>query len=955
MNIDVVEPVSRLHLQNAKVTALHYTGLMLFAAFATAELSIIKVNNTTEPVRSAARSLRSFRSANDIKGTFSDNEQLQLYTVEKTFKVVAPLTRLEAIPVFGGNNRKMLVAGTTDMLYIYEWAGPHFNLVATLDESRGWAHIHYFPGPRLLYVSVKKRLLVYKIVQKSRNIFAFDVVKEMSFRDRIRAIFRQKNGRACLVLNNTFVSIDDDFGVNLTSFDETLYSSTSYFGLSGSGPDIKVVELKDAAVLTYNTGAGVIEQVEDDLALVPSAIKFPVIPSKVLFISPTYLLVLYSKRFEIIEIGSGDKIQEINHSLGANVCVSAVESLLVVGSSNRIFHFNVAPIQKQMDQYLTLRSRMSRDMKKNARLLGIEKAISLVESLEQDDDFFIQSGNRSPSLKQKLLTLRDLQRERAIALFEGFAKYHEALVELGSEWLLSFDDILRLFPPYLNGKLDQNLSLKASHRSSAICDVGADEVELTSLESTDSDAVGKKSERLKRFEKAVSNLIIYLTEQRRLYNQFLSSSDSVPTIPWKSVEITPFDIHPDLESMQLTAFLETMAMAIDTSLFLCYFYNKPMLLGPLLRLPSNRCNAKVVRDCLIRRLQKSQEHSMNELLDFYFGRGLHKEALDMLQHQNMSKGDMLALSYLKRLQNNHLNVIFEYAKWVLSKDPLERAESLFMSETYECESYDTKRVLEFITDDLKNGALEVRYLEWLIHESDLPVGREQLGSDFSTKLCLAYLQRLKSGDDCYGKLSNLLQNNTAYDPWTVLKHVPVDEDRLLRLTVFIYKRLGEHQKSVDVLFNQLNDLPAAMFYCATLYNDSDKKAGALLLHKLMEDLLMDYEENIDLLAMLLNLEGSKMSMPRVLTTLPSSFPLQKILTFLQDSIRQCDNGVHDARLKSELYKVGSFKMKYEVLKAQSTSFTLLARRCGVCGKRLGNGVLYAYIDGGVAHFLCVEH
>ena len=99
-----------------------------------------------------------------------------------------------------------------------------------------------------------------------------------------------------------------------------------------------------------------------------------------------------------------------------------------------------------------------------------------------------------------------------------------------------------------------------------------------------------KAQNIRKFIKAVNNLIIYLTDQRRILSTFMDKD----VLTWKNIEINPSDIYPEFDGN-----LETVATVIDTSLFLCYFYCKPMLLGPLLRLPNNYCDSKIVNECLL--------------------------------------------------------------------------------------------------------------------------------------------------------------------------------------------------------------------------------------------------------------------------------------------------------------------------------------------------------------------
>ena len=86
------------------------------------------------------------------------------------------------------------------------------------------------------------------------------------------------------------------------------------------------------------------------------------------------------------------------------------------------------------------------------------------------------------------------------------------------------------------------------------------------------------------------------------------------------------------------------------------------------------------------------------------------------------------------------------------------------------------------------------------------------------------------------------------------------------------QEVGEHEKSIDVLFNQLNDLDAAMEYCLEIYNRQQSSSlGSSLFYKLLEDLLMNYHENCELIVRLLSEHGAKIPILKTLSVLPRSF------------------------------------------------------------------------------------
>ncbi|ODV70524.1 vacuolar carboxypeptidase Y [Hyphopichia burtonii NRRL Y-1933] len=1015
MNIDIIKPFNRLDISSSssKVSSLHFAHSKLYVGYYNGDLSVHLAGNG-QANRKIQRSLNPQKSFNEVKGLFNDNNHSQLFSLESKFSNVtengSSIDSISVLPLANDSSKTILAIGSAGVLRIVEAVGRRIHTIMMFDEAKSYVGYEYLSDQQKFIIAAKKKVLVYDVVQKSRNITHFNKIKELSLKDKVKAIGIIPNQEILIASVYDFVLLDiETFGLKSLPVDESsLYNfnhstSFSYFGISYSGPQTQIINIssnktlliKDTQVVSLITKDGspcIIEQ---------SPIKFSTIPIRISFIKPLYLVLIYPKKIDIIDIKTGDLIQRFHQQINSNSIFTTIDSdNFIMGSGTDILIFKVLDLKNQIHQYLSIRgagshSKNTIDPKNDLRLIGLEKAISLV-SLEND---------KEEDQKNKLLYIRTFYITKAKILFESYSKYHESLVDISSEWLIPYDEILPLFPDFLNGEkynpndamtinsVDSGRSISPNivkrilvsdiegnkHNNST--DSGT-ENEANSKISTPSSPSSKpqqqmnlqhKSQHMRKFSKALNNLIVYLTDQRRIHANFLDNRD----LEWKGVKVNPVDIYPILENAQdkkqLNSQLRQIATTIDTSLFLCYYYMKPMLLGPLLRLPNNNCNARIVNECLLSDLHKHTDQLQNflkELLDFYFGRKLHKDALEMLyklaheekkddhEFDRFIGGVDLTIQYLNKLGNEHLDLIFKFAHWVITEetDDIKHGELLFMNDLYECESYNNTKVLDYFISVIKSDELAIRYLEWLLFESDVFDGKQHL--KFYTRLCLLYLKKLKEGaDKWYPKLYNFLETSTSYEPWTVLKNIPTSEDRYLRLTIFIYKRLGEHDKSIDVLFNQLDDLDAAMTYCSDIYyQPHNKTTGENLLHKLMEDLLIHYDENLDKIEKLLILQGSKMSILRILTSLPNSFPMNKLSIFLQANLRNIQELLHDSRLAQQLYKVGSQKTRHKLLTKQSEGYPVQNARqlCGICNKKLGYTVLSIDKNNQVVHYGCFQ-
>ncbi|OVF06577.1 putative vacuolar morphogenesis protein [Clavispora lusitaniae] len=119
---------------------------------------------------------------------------------------------------------------------------------------------------------------------------------------------------------------------------------------------------------------------------------------------------------------------------------------------------------------------------------------------------------------------------------------------------------------------------------------------------------------------------------------------------------------------------------------------------------------------------------------------------------------------------------------------------------------------------------------------------------------------------------------------------------------------------------------------------------------------MHYGENQSRVVKLLELQGDKMDILRILTALPNSFPLHKVRLFFHETLRKQDESLNASRITSQLYKVGSIKVRNKWLETQSASVTINSGKqlCNICHTNLGYSVLCIDTDGQVVHYGCLN-
>ncbi|GME69324.1 unnamed protein product [[Candida] boidinii] len=258
----------------------------------------------------------------------------------------------------------------------------------------------------------------------------------------------------------------------------------------------------------------------------------------------------------------------------------------------------------------------------------------------------------------------------------------------------------------------------------------------------------------------VSELLPYLTDCRRKLNRLLNPDS--PTFQYKGIFISRSIYLPessdddnrgenvqggDHNDSELNSKLDNgsnetenkllgLSKLVDTTLFSSYLLTNSRMVGPLLRVNNNCDNNIVINSLKSRKMYR-------ELIDFYFTKNLHKDALDLLfdlgNNEDNDDGDSTAINnngaylkgpiptinYLQKLNNDYLDLIFEYCQWPISLNS-DYFDLIFMNDTIECESLNHLKIIEFLSNSSinnnnnnnnnnvdDNDELFIRYLEFL--------------------------------------------------------------------------------------------------------------------------------------------------------------------------------------------------------------------------------------------------
>lgn len=877
-----------------------------------------------------------------------------------------------------------------------------FSLTTVLPDSAG-ARLAVC-SPTFIVIAVKKELIIYT---HSGNVVARLPVKE-----KVRLLCQHDSSHIVVASSAVLYKLSlESFELTEIHIDRSLLSS-SYFGSSSLDVfacESSITFVQDTLVVFFDTEGHQIRRIH--LVEKPVAIGF---------VDPIYMVVIYGNIIEVYARTSGIRLQTIQ-STSLYTCGSVTSTNILLGMNRCLSYFSVYSLEQQIDHCMLMSGSSEpaqlRLPQNDLLISGLDMALQILQHVAANEPFF------NYSLKKKFLMIRDIYGKKALILFLHYHKYHDLLVGICSPWLIPVGVILDWFPDILNAALilgfdrgserslprsgsdirnvsgpqailwrdskdrsrmtkpiiknESGSRVNESDKNSVAGSTGNDNVSgITSENELDPHEVkpamsaalavplsntlsgsslkSNPQDTCMRFFDAVTDLIVYLTDQRRVHLNFLQAPDKVHD--FQGFRLSAHDLY-NVEN--LSAYLKNMTIAIDTSLFLCYYYVKPMLLGPFLRLGNNHCDASVVTRTLL-----AEQRLTSEMLDFYFTRELDEEALKTLrviassESSEHSQATQLTINYLQKLDNNKLDVVFEGAAWLFEQNPTDVTSigcQVFMKDTTTCEGYNSERVLEFIEKRASDLSLPLKYLEWALFENTTVLRRirdQRLYNEMNSHLAIRYIQANSSSALIY------LEGTTEYDPVKVLACVTDECANHLSISALLYERCGDHSKALDILYDQLGDLYRAMEFCQKRYKENPVDGGELWHHLLDQILASKNKINaVTNVSILLGKHGLQMDLQRVLLRLPASFPLLRLQNFILSQYNHRCGSVSDMHIQTNLLRlcINSMYCEKVLEHARCVSINSPETKCSVCHRKLGSTTLAVEPRGDQpCHYACVE-
>lgn len=581
----------------------------------------------------------------------------------------------------------------------------------------------------------------------------------------------------------------------------------------------------------------------------------------------------------------------------------------------------------------------------------LDEAISLLAMVEET------------LIRDKEGRMRELKMQKAQKLFDN-GKFREAL-ELFSEVSAPPERVIHLYPQLIAGdtaseRPQSPLEPKSPTMKRPESVTSKASIEKLKKQASDAASITngtKTNQNDKELKAAVRELQAFLADVRRRLQRFFDSNQDVRPMTeiregTQAEENTNIlrhvvGVQPNDTEAQIKTKLVDTAKVTDTTLFRAHMYNNPGLAGSLFRI-ANHCDPEVVMN----KLEESERYS--ELIDFLYGKKLHREALERLLKFGQSDrtdeidtqlhGPERTISYLQNLPPELIDLILEFAKWPLQVKP-EAGMEIFLADTENAESLPRDRVLNFLeTVDQK---FAIRYLEHVIDQLD------DLNPDLHQRLIMLYLEDLRSrrtedrNDQTFQKLLTHLRQSTQYSAAKTLNMLPRDDPLFYEALAVVYSKMGQHKQALQIYVFKLDDTMKAEEYCnqvylqesmasaqttkttdprrvfTTLAQTEDPTSETSTIYALLLSLYLspppatppDEQQKpriIDALSLLAR-HGPRLPAGNTLSVIPNDLLVKELEPYLRGRIRTANTGMNDARVIANLRKVEAVRVQARLL------------------------------------------
>ena len=618
---------------------------------------------------------------------------------------------------------------------------------------------------------------------------------------------------------------------------------------------------------------------------------------------------------------------------------------------------------------------------------------ALVEQARLDEALSLLGMLQDALLRDKDGRIRDIKIIKAQQLFDQ-RKYRDS-IDLFTEVSAPPERVISLYPPFIAGDASPLSPLHKENLKEDHFEVGTDGApdseispketptkpssENNAKESKDDSVTrgGDKSLEGKDLKTATEELRGFLVSARTKFKKILDPDgnvkvDVLENMPPKDIRavasllgISTLDASDDQRQLLQTAQL------VDTTLFRAYMFVSPSFAGPLFRI-DNFCDPDVVNERLI------EAHRYNELVDFFYGKKLHRQALELLKKFGEAEkesedapqlhGPQRTVAYLQNLPPDMIDLIIQFAEWPLREVP-DLGMEVFLADTENAETLHRPRVLDFL--ESIDQKLARTYLEHIIQELN------EKAPDFHQKLVNIYIERLKSGDFADDneqaawkeKTLDFLKTSKGYQPYKALQKLSKDDPSLFEARAIVLSNMGQHKQALDIYVFQLKDADKAEEYCNQIYLTETATAPAptphgratdidpndappSIYHTLLSLYLSPPPPHKPQWGPALNIlakHGARMPASSTLNLIPEILPIKELESYFRGRIRTANTLVNEGRIVAGMRSTLAFSEEAKLRLGDGVRggndgrnrrvVITEDRVCGVCHKRFGGSAI----------------
>ncbi|KAJ6063644.1 hypothetical protein N7499_012324 [Penicillium canescens] len=812
-----------------------------------------------------------------------------------------------------------------------------------------------------LAVSVKRKILmwVWRDMELERD------TTELSLVSGVKTLTWVAAERLVVGLNSSFVMVNLESGqvTDLAGpgsveesgrFTGVGAASMSYIGMGGMVPRPLATRLREGQILlAKDINTHFIDV--DGQPLGQKQIPWSHAPMELGYSYP-FLLALHDSAKGVLEVRNPETLSllqsiplpsaSILHIPQPNISLAHAGKGFLVASDRTIWRMEALSYDTQIDTLVEKGY--------------LDEAISLLGMLED------------ALLRDKPGRLRSTRLEKAQSLF-ALNKYRESL-DLFTEVSAPPESVIRLYPRLIAGDLSTvpepdapNGKANGSQTEGSSDDAAPGQTSThppsvrSSMRKPDE---GSESSSIRGDEKglriAVRELQGYLADVRRRFQRFLNPDGSLKAAaPSEAKDEASDSVLKLLDFPSTEDFatqLRAKARLVDTTLFRAHMFATPSLAGSLFRI-ANYCDPDVVME----RLEETGRY--NDLIDFLYGKKLHRQALELLQRFGQTENGPLSgptrtVAYLQNLPPDQIDLVIEFGEWPIRANH-ELGMEIFLTDTENAETLPRPHVLGFL--EKIDTTLAIHYLEHAINEWN------DMTPDIHQRLLILYLDQLTSDKgEWKDKFLTMLKESEQYSPAKMLDRLDREDPNFYEARAILFSKMGQHRQALEIYVFKLEDHGKAEEYCNQIHLAEKKEEENSIYLTLLSLYLSpphgykpQYDPAIDLLAK----HGSRLPAESALKLIPDQQAVQKLEFYFKGRMRAANSVFNEARIVANLRKAHDMQVQARLAigegvrgnGSRARHVTVTEERiCGVCHKRLGGSVINVFPDNTVVHLGCAN-